>query len=126
MTTTAEPVTSYLPLIASALAHDPVPNYTLDDVLAAIDAGRMKPWFGYRSIVLTELGDYPLGKVLHVFLAAGDGKELEQMEPHIMAWAKAQGCTRATMAGRKGWLRSWLTRHLPWTDSGMVLMYREI
>ena len=53
MTTAAEPVTSYLPLIASALAHDPVPNYTLDDVLAAIDAGRIKPLFGSRSIVLT-------------------------------------------------------------------------
>lgn len=126
MSAAVAPVASYLPLLASALRQTPIPNYTLDDVLAAIDAGRMTPWFGYRSIIVTELGDYPLGRVLHLFLAAGDKDELQAMAPQIEAWAKAQGCTRATLTGRKGWLRSWLTRRMGWRDSGLVLLYREI
>lgn len=117
---------TYRELLARALAHDPAPNYTIDDVEEAIVTGRMRLWPGEKSAVVTEIGEYPQGKVLHYFLAAGDLTELARMEAPIVAWAKAQGCVRATLVGRRGWARSFLTRDSGWRDTDMVLLEREL
>jgi len=45
---------------------------------------------------------------LHYFLAGGDLDELKLMRPHIESWGKENGCTRVTLAGRKGWARTFL------------------
>lgn len=82
----------------------------MGDVVAAIDAGAMQFWPGTNSAIVTEIGVYPRCKVLHFFLAGGNAAELEAMTPFVLAWGRTQGCTKATLAGRKGWERSFLTR----------------
>lgn len=85
-------------------------THEMSDVADAITAGTMQFWPGVRSAIVTEVGKYPRCTVLHFFLAAGNTAELESMVPHVLAWGRTQGCTKATLAGRKGWERSFLSR----------------
>lgn len=41
----------------------------------------------------------------HGYLAGGNLKELRAMEPSITAYARALGCDRIVIHGRRGWLR---------------------
>lgn len=95
-------------------------THTFEDVRAAVDAGTLHFWPGASSVVVTEIVEYPQKKVLHIFLAGGTLSELEQMQPLILDWGREQGCTAATLAGRKGWDRTFLTRQ-GWEQTLVVL-----
>jgi len=69
---------------------------------------RLQVWPANESIVLTEIIVYPRLKNLHYFLAGGDLDELSRMRPLIESWGKSIGCTRVTLAGRRGWQKSFL------------------
>jgi hypothetical protein len=83
-------------------------THTLDDIAAGILSNRYQLWPGQKSAVVTEVIVYPQLKDLHFFLAGGDLDELKKMRPHIENWGKSVGCTRVTLAGRKGWERTFL------------------
>jgi len=85
-------------------------THTVDDVAREIIAGKLQLWPGRQSAIVTEIEVYPRMKVIHFFLAGGDLAELQEMTPKIEAWGKAHGCSRASLAGRRGWERSFLTR----------------
>jgi hypothetical protein len=74
-------------------------------VLGMILERRAELWPGKASAIVTELVDYPHGRSLHFWLAGGDLEELKTMEPEILAWGRARGCSHATISGRRGWLR---------------------
>ena len=99
----------WLPSLEQALTYAGG-THTMDDVVEAIEAGSMLFWPGTNSAIVTEIGVYPRCKVLHFFLAGGDLAELEAMVPSILAYGRSQGCTKATLAGRPGWGRSFLSR----------------
>jgi hypothetical protein len=86
---------------------------TVSDVLQAARAGRMQIWEGDRLLLVTEVEDYPLFRVLRYASVAGDMNEedLIGLQARADAWGQAQGCTRAEAIGRKGWDRAphWLT-----------------
>lgn len=75
-------------------------------VLEFILDRRAELWPGKKSAIVTEFVDYPKGRVLHFWLAGGDLGELREMEPGIAEWGRRQGCTAATISGRRGWLRA--------------------
>jgi hypothetical protein len=79
------------------------------DIAAGIEAGRFQMWCAPDSIAITELTTYPKSKDCHVFLAGGHLPELEILTAEIEKWAKEQGCSRVTLAGRRGWTRTFLT-----------------
>lgn len=83
-------------------------THRYEHVREAILRGELQLWPGEKSAVVTEIEHYPLMKTCHLFLAGGDMPELRKMLESIEAWAKAQGCKKVTLAGRKGWLRSFL------------------
>lgn len=83
-------------------------THTLEDVAQGVEEGRFQFWPGVNSAVITEIIVYPRLKNLHFFLAGGDLDELRLMRPHIEAWGRQIGCTRVTLAGRKGWARTFL------------------
>jgi hypothetical protein len=85
-------------------------THTLDDVFSAIDHGTMQLWAGEKSVIVTEIQDYPQRRLLCLFLAAGNMKELQEMLPGVLEWAKASGCSGAFLNGRLGWMRSFLAR----------------
>lgn len=81
-------------------------THTADDVLEQISTGELQLWPGQDSVVITQIITFPRKKVLHIFLAGGNQKELKEMDPYVVQWAKDQGCTALTFTGRLGWARS--------------------
>lgn len=79
-----------------------------DHVVASILKGDLQLWPGERSAIVTEIDHYPLLDTCHLFLAGGEMGELQRMLPSVEAWAKQVGCSRVSLAGRKGWQRSFL------------------
>lgn len=99
-------------------------THNFEDIAAGVLSGHFQLWAGKQSAVVTEITQYPRLKNLHFFLAGGNLDELALMRPGIEAWGKSIGCTRVTLAGRKGWARSFLA------DSGYepkwVVMAKEL
>jgi len=81
-------------------------THTLADVLAAVERGDMQLWPGRRSVIVTELVQYPRLRAARVFAGAGDLDELRGMETAVAEWARAQGCERVEGFGRVGWGRA--------------------
>jgi hypothetical protein len=89
--------------------------FNLDDVRERVISGEAIFWPGERSAVVTEWGDFPRGqRVLNFWLAGGDLGELRRMHDAISAWARSQGATHTTIAGRAGWSKA-LGYRTAWT-----------
>ena len=83
-------------------------THDFEDVVQMVEGHRLQLWPAKDSVVLTEIIDYPRLKNLHYFLAGGDLDELSRMRPLIESWGKSIGCTRVTLAGRRGWAKTFL------------------
>ena len=83
-------------------------THTFNDIATGVLSGRFQLWPNKNAAVVTEIVVYPQLKDLHYFLAGGDIEELKQMRPIIEAWGKSVGCTRVSLAGRKGWAKTFL------------------
>ena len=117
-------ITRWKSYIERALAYGDG-SRTYDDVAEMVAAGRALLWPGPASCVITETILEPRSKSLHFFLAAGEMRELEIMAPHILAWGKSEGCTTASLIGRKGWTRSFLAR-TGWRQLPLVIMQKDL
>lgn len=95
--------------LEGALAH--AGTHDLADVEQGIAEGYYQFWPCGDSAVVTEVLDTPKKRILNFFLAGGSLAELEAALPIILEWGKTQGCTSASLIGRKGWERTFLTRH---------------
>lgn len=100
-------------------------THGVGDVLEGVQDGRFQMWNGGASVIVTELEVYPKGKVCHFFLAGGNLTELAKMVSPILQWARTQGCTKATLTGRPGWKRSFLTR-TGWREVPLVMMETDL
>jgi len=89
--------------LEKAIARDG--GYTLGDVLVEIQAQRAKLWEAPGAVIVTQVHDFPRQRVLHFWLAAGELDALFELEKTVLEWGKGVGCTRATIAGRRGWAR---------------------
>jgi hypothetical protein len=78
------------------------------DVTEMVEQNKLQVWPAVNSVVLTEIIVYPRLKNLHYFLAGGDLDELSRMRPMIESWGKSIGCTRVSLAGRRGWAKTFL------------------
>ena len=97
------------PEIEKALKYS-LNTHTFDDVVELVQQARMQLWPGKSSVIVTEIVLHPQQKCLNYFLAAGEMDELALMTPMIESWGKGLGCTRVTLAGRKGWQRTFLAK----------------
>lgn len=68
----------------------------------------MQRWGDEENVIVTEVRETPLAKYIHFFLCEGEMAPIRAMIPGILAWAKREGCTRASLMGREGW------RRVPW------------
>jgi len=78
-------------------------SHTVEDIAEGIGKGHFQLWPGADSVIVTEIIVYPQLKDLHFFLAGGDLDELRLMQPLIESWGKDMGCSRVSLAGRRGW-----------------------
>ena len=83
-------------------------THNFEDIIEMVEKQQLQLWPAKDSVVLTEIIVYPRLKNLHYFLAGGDLDELSRMRPLIESWGKSIGCTRVTLAGRKGWAKTFL------------------
>lgn len=91
--------------IDAALEYDG--NHTIGDVLRKILAGEAQLWEEEDAVIVTEIQQYPQARVVHFWLAAGELEAVVRLSQRVMAWAKNEmQCSKATLAGRKGWERA--------------------
>lgn len=83
-------------------------THGIEDIAEGVRDGRFQFWPAPRAAAITEIIVYPRLKALNWFLAGGDLDELKAMRPYVELWAKQQGCSRSTFAGRRGWERTFL------------------
>lgn len=81
-------------------------THTFEDIAFGIAEGRMQLWPSPKGCIVTEVVIFPQKKVLNVFLGGGEMEQLADMHADVIEWAKTQGCTGATISGRKGWERA--------------------
>jgi len=86
---------------AALAAADPL--NTIADVERQVESGQAQFWPGERSACVTQVVDYPAGRLLNLWLCGGDLKELRRMLPAIEAWARSRGCGAACLTGRAAW-----------------------
>ncbi len=106
------------PLLAKALERSD--EYSLGDVLHFAYEGTWDMWHGDNSVAFTRLARYPQHTALVIILAAGELEEIVQLEPHVVAWGKQQGCKYVEVYGRRGWARA-----LPGYDE-QATVYRKV
>lgn len=99
-------------------------THSFADVEAGLTTGKYLLWPGVNSAVVTQIVEHPRQRTLHFFLAGGNLAELEVMLPTIIEWGRTQGCTAASLTGRRGWERTFLKRE-GW-NADLVVMTKEI
>lgn len=80
-------------------------TWTMEAVRDELLRGRAKLWPMERSAAVTQLHDYPAGRVCRVWLAGGDLDELRDGLEVLDRYAREQRCTRIEIEGRPGWER---------------------
>lgn len=81
-------------------------DYTPDQVLSELLAGRMQLWVvPEKAALVTKIDQMPSKKLCTVILGGGrDAKAWCRMSADIItAWAKEQGCTEIRIIARRGW-----------------------
>lgn len=92
------------PLIERALKYQD--EHDLDSIKRAIFKKQAQLWEGEKSVIVTEINEYPLCKKLRIWVAAGDMTELtEEMLPEVENFAKRENCYAVDIVGRKGWTK---------------------
>lgn len=84
-------------------------THRLQDVLAAVARGDAQLWTEGPCIIVTEVNDTPVERELHFWLAAGTLDEVIALSNKVMEWGREQGCTVASLCGRRGWTRALAT-----------------
>ena len=56
--------------------------------------------------MVTEILEYPRKKVFHIFLAGGDLDQIKDFSDSAIYFAKLNGCSAMTLAGRRGWVKA--------------------
>jgi len=81
-------------------------GHALEHVLAAIQRKEAQLWIEGPCVIVTEVNDTPLRRELHFWLAAGTLDEVIHLSNKVKEWGRDQGCTVATLCGRRGWTRA--------------------
>lgn len=75
------------------------------DIAAAVEKGLMQSFVNNDSMIVTEVVEYPRGKVLNCVLLVGVMDDCMAMLDEIAEFAREQGCKSMRAQGRRGWAR---------------------
>ena len=59
-----------------------------------------------KSVMLTEIVDFPRERHYHMFLGGGDLEEILAMHPQVEKAALDAGCVKLSVTGRRGWVKA--------------------
>lgn len=86
-----------------SLDPDRYPAWYID---CMVERGDWRCWGNERAAILAEIKEYPSRlKEVHGIAAAGDLQEIVNLIPFAEAWGRENGCVRAVIESREGWLR---------------------
>lgn len=94
-------------------------------MVALAERNEVQIWPAPHSIAITQIVQTPQTRQLHFFLVGGDLGELRQLYPIILEFGRAMQCERATLLGRRGWERTFLTKDEGW-EAPLVYMTKEL
>lgn len=97
-------------------------THTLSDLKDKVKIGKLRAFHDDDAIILVEVLQYPRCRAVNFFIAAGDLQQVLSLEWTVCEWARANGCDRAYIAGRKGWERTLTDRN--WHPAFRVLEKR--
>lgn len=97
------------------------PTWTLEAVELELRERRAVFWPMERSAVVTQVMQYPNGRVLRIWLAGGDLDELRHFLPAADNYARSEGCVAVEIEGRLGW-----ERVLPGYVKRRVVLVKEL
>ena len=80
-------------------------THEFEDIVYAVKTGAMQFWPADDACAITEIIVYPRKRAFHVFLAGGNMDTIVDMDESAVYYAKVNGCTIMSIAGRKGWQR---------------------
>jgi len=80
-------------------------THTMHDIIDSVIKGTMQFWPAPKGCAITEIIQYPGKKVFHVFLAAGELDQIVDMDSSAVEFAKVNGCSGMSIAGRRGWAK---------------------
>ena len=99
--------------------------FASNDVKRSLIEGRRQLWADWPAmgcLLITERIDYPLKRVLHVFLVAGRlPRDWRTIWCAIERWASSEGCAAVEIRGRPGW-----ARRLPDYRATMIFLSKEL
>jgi hypothetical protein len=80
--------------------------HRIEELDAKVADGSAIIWHTDNSAIACEIQRYPNALAIHGLCATGELREIvEDLIPQAEAWAKAAGCTHATIESREGWSR---------------------
>lgn len=85
--------------------------YHSEDILRELVSGQYQLFVSKHSALVTTVMPYPRGTVLHLFLAGGNLKELEQLYLESEEYARYMNCKSITLSGRLGWQKTFLKEY---------------
>jgi len=95
-------------------------THTFQDILEAIEDGRMQSFAINNTWAITQVIDFPRKRVLEIFLVVGDMAEAEKLHDEVLAYGKSIGCQVARTFGRDGWAKQ--ARARGWTEGQRVFL----
>lgn len=98
-------------------------THDVADVIDAVLRDEARIFANDTGMIVAEVEEYPKGRVLNYWVAAGDMDGVLGLLPEVAEWGKSEGCSLQRMAGRRGWKKV-LTR-LGW-DEREVTMHKEL
>lgn len=118
---TPEQLLSHLPGISRALSSCDDPE-SVEDVLRRIATDKqVKLWGDAEACIVTEKIDTQ--STIHFWIATGRLDAVIRLSREILEYARGQGCRRASLTGRRGWVRA--LEEDGWKETSVV-MQKEI
>ena len=94
-------------------------THDMADIEKGVASYRFQLWVGDEGAAVTEVVEFPKKRTLHVFLAGGKLKQIQDFQESAWTWGQSIGCTEMTLAGRLGWARTLKD----WEQTGVMMRY---
>lgn len=89
-------------------------TYLVDDILSAIDEGKMQSFVVNNSWAITQVQDFPRARQLQLIAMIGDLADLDPLHGKIVGYADEVNAGLLSTHGRLGWLREGSFERLGW------------
>jgi hypothetical protein len=99
--------------------------YLVDDILTAINEGKMQSFVVNNSWAITQVQDLPRARQLQLVAMVGDLADLDPLHAKILNYADEVNAGLLSTHGRLGWLREGSFERLGWRLKAKSQLYQK-